>query len=115
MKYRGILIYSVEEREVPYNIKRERGNCSNREFPSTTPNDYSMTCQRHGTYHLEWTGEPNSRWGNFPNLVWVANRSGLAVAARQGALLLRDLHEDTTGPVQGKQGGRSEFPKGWGY
>ena len=38
--------YSVEECEVPYNVKRERGsgNCSNRELSSTTPNGYSTTC-----------------------------------------------------------------------
>ena len=37
-----------------------------------------------------------------------ANRSGLAVAMRQGAIQLRDLHEDTTRPGQGREGGREE-------
>ena len=36
----------------------------------------------------------------------LGNRSGSAVAVRQGALQLRDLHEDTTGPGQGKGGVR---------
>ena len=36
-------------------------------------------------------------------------RSGLAVAVRQGALQLRDLHEDTTGPGQRREGG-GDFP-----
>ena len=35
--------------------------------------------------------------------------SGSAVAVRQGALRLRDLHEDTTGPGQG-EGGVRGFP-----
>ena len=37
-----------------------------------------------------------------------ASGSGLAVAARQGAIQLRDLHEDTTRPGQGREGGREE-------
>ena len=35
----------------------------------------------------------------------LGNRSGSAVAVRQGALQLRDLHEDTTGPGQGREEG----------
>ena len=42
--------------------------------------------------------------GNLLDLVWV-NSSGLAVAMRQGALQLRDLHVDTTGPDQGRRRG----------
>ena len=60
-----------------------------------------------------WSGEVSQtvvKWGNFLDLVWVISRSGLAVAVRQGALQLRDLHEDTTGPGQGREGGR-DFPK----
>ena len=40
----------------------------------------------------------------------MGNRSGSAEAVRQGALQLRDLHEDTTGPGQGREGG-GDFPK----
>ena len=36
-------------------------------------------------------------------------RSGSAVAVRQGVLQLRDLHEDTTGPGQGREGW-GDFP-----
>ena len=36
----------------------------------------------------------------------LGNRSGSAVAVRQGALQLRDLHEDTTGELRG-----GNFPK----
>ena len=39
----------------------------------------------------------------------LGTRSGSAVAVRQGALQLRDLHEDTTGPGQGREGG-GDFP-----
>ena len=39
----------------------------------------------------------------------LGNRSGSAVAVRQGALRLRDLHEDTTGPGREGGGGRG-FP-----
>ena len=39
----------------------------------------------------------------------LGTRSGSAVAVRQGALQLRDLHEDTTGPGQGREG-RGNFP-----
>ena len=41
----------------------------------------------------------------------MGNRSGSAGAVRQGALQLRDLHEDTTGPGQGREEGRGDFPK----
>ena len=33
------------------------------------------------------------------------------MAVRQGALQLRDLHEDTTVPGQGRKGGGVDFPK----
>ena len=39
----------------------------------------------------------------------LGNRSGSAVAVRQGALRLRDLHEDTIGPGQGREG-EGDFP-----
>ena len=39
----------------------------------------------------------------------LGSRSGSAVAVRQGALRLRDLHEDTAGPGQG-EGGVRDFP-----
>ena len=39
----------------------------------------------------------------------LGSRSGSAVAVRQGALQLRDLHEDITGPGQG-EGGVRDFP-----
>ena len=38
----------------------------------------------------------------------LGSRSGSAVAVRQGALRLRDLHEDTTGPGQGEGGVRGK-------
>ena len=42
------------------------------------------------------------------SLSGLGNRSGSAVAVRQGALQLRDLHEDTTGQGQGREGGGGE-------
>ena len=44
------------------------------------------------------------------SLSGLGKRSGSAVAVRQGALRLRDLHKDTTGPGQGREGG-GDFTK----
>ena len=40
----------------------------------------------------------------------LGNRSGSAMAVRQGAYQLRDLHEDTTGPGQGGKGMEGDSP-----
>ena len=69
----------------------------------------STACYQHGTRQLEQKGDPNSSQMGQLSSSGVGNRSGSAVAVRQGALRLRDLHEDTTGPGQGEGGGRG-FP-----
>ena len=48
---------------------------------------------------------PNSSQMGQLSRSGLGNRSGSAVAVRQGALQLRDLHKDTTGPGQGRGGG----------
>ena len=102
---------SVEEQEVPCMQHLDRGNCSNREFPSTTPSGYQLnhTLPTYGTHQLEWRGRPNSSQMGQLSCCGLGNRSGSAVAVRQGALQLRDLHEDTTGP--GRSGEGEDFPK----
>ena len=77
----------------------ERGNYSNREFPSTMLSG----CQLN---HMlpTWTDQldvSSSQWGTSRS--GLGNRSGSAVAVRHVAIQLRDPHEDTT--VQGREGG----------
>ena len=69
----------------------------------------STTCYQHGTHQLEQKGDPNSSQMGQLSSSGSGNRSGSAVAVRQGALQLRDLHEDAKGPGQG-EGGVRGFP-----